>query len=80
LPDWINSLDKYFDYEDIDNEKKVKHVVTRLKGHASLWWDKLQVDKRRRGKYKIKSWDRMIAILKDKLIPKDYQLNLFRRL
>jgi hypothetical protein len=25
--------------------KKVKHVVTRLKGHATLWWDELHVDR-----------------------------------
>jgi hypothetical protein len=31
LLDWINAMDKYFDYEDIDEENKVKHVVTRLK-------------------------------------------------
>jgi hypothetical protein len=80
LLDWINSLDKYFDYEEIDDEKKVKHVVTRLKGHATLWWDELQDDRRRKGKSKIKSWDRMVAKLKAKFIPKDYQLNLFRRL
>jgi hypothetical protein len=54
--------------------------VTRLKGHATLWWDELQADRRRKGKSKIKSWDRMVAKLKDKFIPKDYQLNLFRRL
>jgi hypothetical protein len=76
----ISSLDKYFDYEEIDDEKKVKHAVTRLKGHAALWWDELQADKRRKGKSKIKSWDRMVAKLKDKFIPKDYQLNLFRKL
>jgi hypothetical protein len=80
LLDWISSLDKYFDYEEIDDEKKVKHAVTRLKGHATLWWDELQADRRRKGKSKIKSWDRMVAKLKDKFIPKDYQLNLFRRL
>jgi hypothetical protein len=34
-------MDKYFDYEDIEEEKMVKHAVTRLKGHAALWWDKL---------------------------------------
>jgi hypothetical protein len=78
LLDWISSLDKYFDYEEIDDEKKVKHVVTRLKGHATLWWDELQADRRSKGKSKIKSWDRMVAKLKDKFIPKDYQLNLFR--
>jgi hypothetical protein len=58
----------------------VKYVVTRLKGHATLWWDELQADRRSKGKQNIKSWDRMVAKLKDKFIPKDYQINLFRRL
>jgi hypothetical protein len=54
LLDWIRALEKYFDYEDIEDEKKVKHVVTRLKGHATLWWDELQADKRSKGKQKLK--------------------------
>jgi hypothetical protein len=29
---------------------------------------------------KIKSWDRMVAKLKDKFMPKDYQINKFRKL
>jgi hypothetical protein len=41
LLDWIRALDTYFDYEDVEEDKKVKHVVTRLKGHAALWWDEL---------------------------------------
>jgi DNA-binding transcriptional regulator WhiA len=41
LLDWIRALDKYFDYEDVKEDKKVKHVVTRLKGHATLCWDEL---------------------------------------
>ena len=57
----------------------VKHSVTRLKGHAVLWWDELQAERRRNGKQKIKSWDRMVSKLKAKFIPKDYQINLFRR-
>jgi hypothetical protein len=80
LLDWIRALDKYFDYEEIEDENKVKHVVTRLKGHATLWWDELQAERRHKGKKKIKNWDRMVAKLKDKFIPKEYQINLFRRL
>jgi hypothetical protein len=80
LLDWIRALDKYFDYEDVEEDKKVKHVVTRLKGHATLWWDELQADRRCKGKQKIKSWDRMIAKMKEKFIPKDYQITLFRRM
>ena len=75
-----NSLDKYFDYEEIDDEKKVKHAITRLKGHATLWWDELEANRRRKGKSKIKSWDRMVAKFKAKFIPKDYQVNLLRKL
>jgi hypothetical protein len=77
LLDWIRALDKYFDYEDVEEDKKVKHVVTRLKGHATLWWDELQADRRYKGKQKIKSWDRMVVKMKEKFIPKDYQITLF---
>jgi hypothetical protein len=80
LLDWIRALDTYFDYEDIEEDKKVRHVVTKLKGHATLWWDELQANKRSKGKQKIKSWDRMIAKMKAKFIPRDYQITLFRRM
>jgi hypothetical protein len=80
LLDWIRALDTYFDYEDIEEDKKVRHAVTKLKGHAALWWDELQADRRCKGKQKIKSWDRMIAKMKAKFIPRDYQITLFRRM
>jgi hypothetical protein len=51
-----------------------------LKGHAALWWDELQADRRCKGKQKIKRWDRMIAKMKAKFIPRDYQITLFRRM
>jgi hypothetical protein len=78
--DWIRALDKYFNYEDVEEDMKVKHAITRLKGHATLWWDELQAYRRCKGKKKIKSWDRMVAKLKAKCIPKDYQITLFRRM
>ena len=73
-------MDKYFNYEDVDEGRKVRHVVTRLKGYTALWWDELQAKRRSKGKKKIKNWDRMVAKLKAKFIPKDYQINLFRKL
>jgi hypothetical protein len=80
LLDWIRALDKYFNYEDVKEDKKFKHVVTILKGYAALWWDELQADRRCKGKKKIKSWDRMITKMKEKFIPRDYQITLFRRM
>ena len=78
--DFFRALDKYFDYEDIEEDKKVKHVFTRLKGHASLWWDELQADRHCKGKQRIKIWDIMVAKMKAKFIPRYYQLNQFRRM
>jgi hypothetical protein len=80
LLDWIRSMDIYFDYEYVDGEKRVRHVVTRIKGHTTLWWDELQAERRSRGKQKINNWDKMVANLKAKFMPKYYQINLFRKL
>jgi hypothetical protein len=41
MMDWVRSMDKYFNYEYVDEEKRVRHVVIRLKGHETLWWDEL---------------------------------------
>ena len=80
LMDWISSLDKYFDYEEVDDKKKVKFAVTRLKGHAAIWWDELQTSRMRKGTSKIKQWDKMVSKMKAKFMPKYYQLNIFKQL
>jgi hypothetical protein len=36
LLDWIRSMEKYFNYEDVNEERRVRHVVTTLKGHPTL--------------------------------------------
>lgn len=39
LLDWISELDKYFEYEGINEYRNIRFAVTKLKGHAALWWD-----------------------------------------
>ena len=34
--DWISNIGKFFDYENTPDNRMVKIVVTKLKGHASL--------------------------------------------
>ena len=58
LIDSISELDKYFEYDEFEEDKRVRLAVTRLKGHASLWWDSVQAERRRKNKSLIKSWDR----------------------
>jgi len=54
-------------------------AVTKLKGHAALWWDSVQVKRRRFSKPLIKIWDRMFARMKSKCLRKDYQISLYRQ-
>ena len=46
LIDWISELDKYFEYDEIEEDKRVRLDVRRLKVHASLWWDSVQEERR----------------------------------
>jgi hypothetical protein len=80
LLDWFRALDKYFDYEDIEEDRKLKHVVTRLKGNATLWWDELHANRCCKCNKRIKRWDRMVEKMKAKFIARDYTINLFRRI
>ena len=79
LLDWISELDKYFENEEVSEDKRVKFAATKLKGHALLWWDSVQADRKKMNKSPIRLWSRMIAKLKGRFLPKDYQVELYRR-
>ena len=54
--DWISNMEKLFEYEKTYDNRKVKIAVTRLKGHASLWWEHLQTDRQRKRSKIGKRW------------------------
>ena len=76
----ISEIGKYFDMEQIKDPKRVKIACLKLKGHTLLWWDNVQDDEVRKEKHKIKSWDIMIYKLRDKFLPTDYMITLFKKL
>jgi hypothetical protein len=49
-------FDKHFDYDEVLDEKKVQFEVKNMKGHALLWWDGVQAERKRNNKQPIKSW------------------------
>ena len=40
-------MEKFFDYEETEDEKKVKFAFTKLKGYVALLWDGVQAERRR---------------------------------
>ena len=73
-------MNKHFDFAEVKGDMQVIFVVTRLRGHASLWWDGVQEERILKNKTRINSWSRMTAKLRGKFLPKDYQLILFRQM
>ena len=73
-------MEKFFNYKETEDEKKVKFAVSKLKGHAALWWDGVQVERKRLGKQPIKNWSRMVTKLKGKFLPSNCQQTLFRQM
>ena len=69
-------MEKFFEYENTYDNRKVKIAVTRLKGHASFLWEHLQTDRKRRGNEKIRTWLKMVNKVKKKFLPIDYQVIL----
>ena len=44
-----------------------------------MWWDSVQVERKRLNTLPIKKWARMEAKLKEIFLPKDYQIMLYRQ-
>jgi hypothetical protein len=77
---WIGEMKKLFELKQVKYHMKVRFACTKLNIHASLWWDKLWLDRLSGGKEKIKTWDRVEAKLKSTIFPMGYTLNLLIRL
>lgn len=41
----MTEVDRFFNYMNIPNDKKVKLVIVRFEGLASAWWDQTVVNK-----------------------------------
>ena len=50
LIDWINELEEYFEYEDIRDPDRVKFAKAKLKGHAKIWWQEVQLERIEEGR------------------------------
>ena len=71
--DWVNEVEKFFDYMGTIDDKQVCLVACKLKGGASAWWDRAQLNCTCERKLPIRSWRRIKRLMADRFLPLDYQ-------
>ena len=78
--DWLNTVERVFEYKDIPDDKKVKLVALKLRKYASIWWNNVISKRARKGKDKIRSWRKMRSKLRAKFLPPHYIQDNFTKL
>ena len=77
--DQIRELERYFEYENVQDPNQVWFAITKLKGYVALWLDMLQKDKVDNRLENIRTWRKMVRKIKEKFFLVDYQQNLCRQ-
>jgi len=54
--DWLQIVERVFNYKDISNEKKIKLVALKLRKYTSTWWANVLSKRAKKGKGKIRTW------------------------
>ena len=81
--EWLQTVERVFEFKEIPEDKKVKLVALRLRKYASLWWTNLNAKRTRERKSKINTWDKLKAKMKARFLPSTYvqdQYMLFHHL
>ncbi|VFQ86930.1 unnamed protein product [Cuscuta campestris] len=78
--DWLNEVDRIFEYKDIPDRDKVKLVAIKLHGRASAWWEQMRRSREKKGKPKITDWEKMKGKMRAHFLPFGYTQTLFQRL
>lgn len=59
----MHRVDQFSEWKGMPEDKKVKFISLKLKGHVLVWWKQVQSNRANKGKDKIMTCDRMKANL-----------------
>ena len=80
LIDWLNEIERVFEFKGYSDEKKCKIAILKFKGYASLWWENVRKKREREGKARVRSWDKLKKVMKKRFLPDNYKQDLYLKL
>jgi hypothetical protein len=71
--DWLVSLEDYFEWFSVPENRKVRFVKLKLKGAARAWWGNVEEQLSRTHQPPIRDWIEMKARMETKYLPANYE-------
>uniref|UniRef100_A0A0D3B8L9 CCHC-type domain-containing protein n=1 Tax=Brassica oleracea var. oleracea TaxID=109376 RepID=A0A0D3B8L9_BRAOL len=78
--DWLNTVKEILEFCPVPDDARVSLVVTRFKGRAMAWWQKLKESCQQANKTRINSWDRLTKHMRHGFLPFNYERTLYNKL
>ncbi|VFQ67304.1 unnamed protein product [Cuscuta campestris] len=78
--EWLETVERVFDFKEISDEKKVKIMALKFRKYASTWWTNTTTKRVRSEKPPVDSWQKMRSLLKKKFLPTEYSRDNFSKL
>ena len=69
----MTKIDRFVDYTELPDYRKVKFIAYRLKGGASIRWDRLREMMMRDGCGPVQTWCKIKQLLRGRFLPSEYE-------
>ena len=78
--EWEKKMEFIFECHNYSEEKNVKVVVIEFTNYAIIWWDQLEMNRRRNYERPIETWEEMKATMRRQFVPCHYYRGLYQKL
>ncbi|XP_060670109.1 uncharacterized protein LOC132800453 [Ziziphus jujuba] len=77
--DWLQTVESFFEYMSIPEEKQVRLVAYKFHGGTSAWWEQVQNNRRKQGNGSIQTWSRLRRMLWARFLLADFEQILYQQ-
>jgi len=78
--DWLQTVERVFEFKDFPEEKKVKLVALKFRKYASIWWSNAGSKRVKKDKEEIQTLGKRKSKFKSMFLPTHYLQDNFLRL
>ena len=78
--DWLSAIEEILDFKKIPEDQCVPLIAYRFKSRAMAWWQQIKESRRRAGKPRIDTWERLKKNMRRAFLPYNYERTLYNKL